>query len=201
MGRMLTAPSPLAGNQIQRPKSGRKPLQPRNSSSNLPINNDQSNPKKSNQNWIPISPINDSNKENPHLVNAAPAKIESIDVSLAEELSAIRQKIERLRLEREKTEKMLRQRDLVMETNLKEMVNRGEVQKLLEIEVDRLFRLKELKSSCMNISASISETEATELGDQGRPITADMNEEEEGSESKDDNSPVRSPSSEIHTEK
>ncbi|THG01714.1 hypothetical protein TEA_023502 [Camellia sinensis var. sinensis] len=86
---------------------------------------------------------------NPHLVNAAPAKIESIDVSLAEELSAIRQKIERLRLDREKTEKMLRQRDLVMETNLKEMVNRGEVQKLLEIEVDRLFRLKELKSSCM----------------------------------------------------
>ncbi|GMP25766.1 hypothetical protein CsSME_00002466 [Camellia sinensis var. sinensis] len=59
------------------------------------------------------------------------------------------QKIERLRLDREKTEKMLRERHLVMETNLKEMVKRGEVQKLLEIEVDRLFRLKELKSSCM----------------------------------------------------
>ncbi|KAF5941071.1 hypothetical protein HYC85_022238 [Camellia sinensis] len=199
---MLTAPSPLAGNQIQRPKSGRKPLQPRNSSSNLPINNDQSNPKKSNQNWIPISPINDSNKENPHLVNAAPAKIESIDVSLAEELSAIRQKIERLRLDREKTEKMLRQRDSVMETNLKEMVNRGEVQKLLEIEVDRLFRLKELKSSCMRISPLRSLRQKQQNWAIKEDQSQDMNkEEEEGSESKDDNSPVRSASPEIHTEK
>ncbi|KAI7997864.1 hypothetical protein LOK49_LG10G02437 [Camellia lanceoleosa] len=200
---MLTAPSPLAGNQIQRPKSGRKPLQPRNSSSNLPINNDQSNPKKSNQNWIPISPINDSNKENPHLVNAVPAKIESIDVSLAEELSAIRQKIERLRLDREKTEKMLRQRDLVMETNLKEMVNRGEVQKLLEIEVDRLFRLKELKSSCMRISPLRSLRQKQQNWAIKEDQSQDMNkeEEEEGNESKDDNSPVRSPSPEIHTEK
>ncbi|THG00465.1 hypothetical protein TEA_006895 [Camellia sinensis var. sinensis] len=101
------------------------------------------------QNWISISLINDSNKENPHLVNAAPAKIESIDVSLAEELSAICQKIERLRLDREKTEKMPRERHLVMEANLKEMVKRGEVHKLLEIEADRLFWLKELKSSYM----------------------------------------------------
>ncbi|KAL7190477.1 hypothetical protein ACSBR2_022707 [Camellia fascicularis] len=89
-----------------------------------------------------ISPINDSNKENPHLVNSAPAKIELIDVSLAEELSAICQKIEYLRLDREKTEKMPRERHLVMETNLKEMVKRGEVQKLLQIEVDRFFRVE-----------------------------------------------------------
>ncbi|KAL7256898.1 hypothetical protein ACSBR1_010769 [Camellia fascicularis] len=115
------------------------------------------------QNWIPISPINDSNKENPHLVNVAPAKIESIDVSLAEELSAIRQKIERLRLDREKTEKMLRERHFVMETNLKEMVKRCEVQKLLEIEVDRLFWLKELKSSCMKMQALLKKK--VEFGD------------------------------------
>ncbi|KAL7174079.1 hypothetical protein ACSBR2_033351 [Camellia fascicularis] len=47
-----------------------------------------------------------------------------------------------MRLDREKTEKMPRERHLVMETNLKEMVKRGEVQKLLEIEVDRLFRVE-----------------------------------------------------------
>ncbi|KAL7219817.1 hypothetical protein ACSBR2_012809 [Camellia fascicularis] len=47
-----------------------------------------------------------------------------------------------MRLDKEKTEKMPRERHLVMETNLKEMVKRGEVQKLLEIEVDRLFRVE-----------------------------------------------------------
>lgn len=78
---------------------------------------------------------------------ATPTKIESIDVSL-EELSAIRLKLERMRLDKEETEKMLRERDLVMEAGMKELVERGEIQKMLEIEVDRLFRLKELKSSC-----------------------------------------------------
>lgn len=79
---------------------------------------------------------------------ATPTKIGSIDVSLAEELSAIRLKLERMRLDKEETEKMLRERDLAMEAGMKELVERGEIQKMLEIEVDRLFRLKELKSSC-----------------------------------------------------
>ncbi|XP_058186273.1 high mobility group B protein 6-like [Rhododendron vialii] len=78
---------------------------------------------------------------------ATPTKIGSIDVSLAEELSAIRLKLERMRLDKEETEKMLRERDLAMEAGMKELVERGEIQKMLKIEVDRLFRLKELKNA------------------------------------------------------
>ncbi|KAL6998527.1 hypothetical protein U1Q18_008656 [Sarracenia purpurea var. burkii] len=144
---MLKAHSPQVNNQIQRVKTGRNPLQPRNFPVNLPINN-QINPKPKPE-WMEISLMDDSNKENPHLIYATPTKIESLDVSLAEELSAIRQKLERLKVDKDKTEKMLIERDLVLQTNLKELGMRGEVQKQLEIEVDRLFRLKELKSRCM----------------------------------------------------
>uniref|UniRef100_A0A5B7BNP4 High mobility group B protein 6 n=1 Tax=Davidia involucrata TaxID=16924 RepID=A0A5B7BNP4_DAVIN len=147
---MLKAQRPLAGNQIQRPNSGRKPLQPKNSLPN-PITNGVLKPKQTPE-WIKISLIDDSNKEN-HPVYATPIKIESFDPSLAEELSAIREKLERLRLDKEKTEKMLQERDLVLEMNMKELEKRGEAQKQLEIEVDRLYRLKELRSSCMRISS------------------------------------------------
>lgn len=61
----------------------------------------------------------------------------------------MRKKLERLRLDREKTEKMLRERDLVLESQMKEIERRGEVQKTLEIEVDKLYRLKQLHISCM----------------------------------------------------
>ncbi|OMP06332.1 hypothetical protein CCACVL1_01626 [Corchorus capsularis] len=74
------------------------------------------------------------------------------DSSLAEELSAIRKKMERLRLDKEKTEKMLKDRDALLQFQMKELQERGQIQKQFEIEVDRLFRLKELKSYCMRIS-------------------------------------------------
>lgn len=38
-----------------------------------------------------------------------------------------------------------------METKMKELDQRGEIQKALEIEVDRLYRLNELRSLC-NVS-------------------------------------------------
>ncbi|KAG4180224.1 hypothetical protein ERO13_A10G153400v2 [Gossypium hirsutum] len=106
---------------------------------------------------------NDSNKENlnhhPVTVYATPTKkkkkVEAsldLDSSLAEELSAMRKRLERLRLDKEKTEKMLKEREAVLDSQLKEMEDRGLFQKQLEIEVDRLFRLKELKSYCMRIS-------------------------------------------------
>ncbi|KAH7844394.1 hypothetical protein Vadar_027477 [Vaccinium darrowii] len=202
---MLKAHSPENSTQTH-PKSGRKPLQPRNFPVNAPINhqlNPRSKPKS--EKWIEISVIDDSNKENnnnnPHMVcyAATPTKkIESIDVSLAEELSAIRQKLERMKLDKEETEKMLRDRDLALEMSMKELVERGEIQKILEIEVDRLFRLKELKSSCMRTPIrSLREKQ------QGRTIKDEQSEEmnvEDAIESKDE-SPMQSPISEIHSEK
>lgn len=75
--------------------------------------------------------------------------IESCDLSLADELNAVKRKMERLRLDGERTEKMLRERDLVLELRMKELLQRSQEQRDLEMEVDRLFRLKELRSYCM----------------------------------------------------
>ncbi|KAI8559529.1 hypothetical protein RHMOL_Rhmol04G0180600 [Rhododendron molle] len=193
--------SPLNSTHTQA-KSGRKPLQPRNIQANTPTHHQLVNPNKPKpQKWIEISLIDDSNKENNnnrHMVYAAtPTKIGSIDVSLAEELSAIRLKLERMRLDKEETEKMLRERDLAMEAGMKELVQRGEIQKMLEIEVDRLFRLKELKSSCMRKTPIRSLRERQ----QGRNIKEEQSQDinaEDATESIDE-SPMRSPISEIHS--
>ncbi|KAL0450895.1 UNVERIFIED_CONTAM: hypothetical protein Slati_1645900 [Sesamum latifolium] len=76
-----------------------------------------------------------------------------LDASLADELTAIREKLERLRIDKEKTEKMLRERGLMLDLQMKEIVERGESQKQLEMEVDRLYRLKEIKlAASMRIS-------------------------------------------------
>ncbi|XP_060197495.1 high mobility group B protein 6 [Lycium barbarum] len=144
-----TAPSPFPNNQIHPPKIGRKPLQPKNIPS-IPLTTNPKQPQKCIQN---------SNKENLDFYSdfsttkkaTNPISIiqaEPFDSSLAEELSAIREKLERLRIDREKTEKMLKERDLMLDLQMKEMLNRGEEQKELELEVDRLFRLKELRLSC-----------------------------------------------------
>ncbi|KAJ8559415.1 hypothetical protein K7X08_003473 [Anisodus acutangulus] len=137
--------TPFPNNQI------RKPLQPKNTPS-TPLTTNPI-PEK----WNGISLIQNSNKENVHPDFPTPKKAtnpiniiqaEPFDSSLAEELSAIREKLERLRSDKEKTEKMLKERDLMLDLQIKEMLNRGEEQKQLELEVDRLFRLKELRLSC-----------------------------------------------------
>ncbi|KAJ9185550.1 hypothetical protein P3X46_005172 [Hevea brasiliensis] len=143
--------SPVTGDQKLRPNCGRKPLQPRNSLANPLTEIQILKPKKE---WIEISLASESNKENHPICTATPTKlvIEPLDASLAEELSAIRKKIERLRLDRQKTEKMLNEREKVLDMQMKELEQRGEIQKKLEIEVDRLYRLKELQSCSMRIS-------------------------------------------------
>ncbi|XP_039009340.1 uncharacterized protein LOC120137712 isoform X2 [Hibiscus syriacus] len=75
-----------------------------------------------------------------------------LDCSLAEELSAMRKRMERLISDKEKTEKMLGERNAVLDSQIKDLEERGRFQKQLEMEVDRLFRLKELKSYSMRIS-------------------------------------------------
>ncbi|KAH6824733.1 hypothetical protein C2S53_009706 [Perilla frutescens var. hirtella] len=131
----------------QAPITGRKPLQPRNSSSSPLDTNPKPKPKPN---------LDENNKENVHNYST-PAKKEKehhfqiselLDASLAEELSAIRQKLERLRIDKDKTDEMLRGRSLLLDSQMKELVDRGVLQKQLEIEVDRLFRLKEIKLSC-----------------------------------------------------
>ncbi|KAL0375469.1 UNVERIFIED_CONTAM: hypothetical protein Sradi_3462600 [Sesamum radiatum] len=149
----------------QSPHSGRRPLQPKNLST-FPIMTAKPNTKPAD--WARQLDHYSCNKENvPPCDNniihysstPVPVKkeykfpIESLDASLADELTAIREKLERLRIDKDKTEKMLRERELMLDLQMKEIVERGEAQKQLEIEVDRLYRLKEIKlAACMRIS-------------------------------------------------
>lgn len=71
------------------------------------------------------------------------------ETSLAEELSAVKKKLERMKEDKDRTEKILNEKHAMLDVKMKEMEERGEIQKNLEIEVDRLFRLKELKNRCM----------------------------------------------------
>uniref|UniRef100_A0A2N9FU30 Uncharacterized protein n=1 Tax=Fagus sylvatica TaxID=28930 RepID=A0A2N9FU30_FAGSY len=146
-----TARFPVAGDQKLRPKSGRTPLQPKNSPANhVIVSSAQTKPK---QNQTEIHVVDQSNKENHHQIYpTTPTKIESLDASLAEELSAIKKKLERLRSDKERTEKMLKERDMMLELKMKELEERGEIQNNLEIELDRLYRLKQLQSHSMRVS-------------------------------------------------
>ncbi|XP_020875803.1 uncharacterized protein LOC9309054 isoform X2 [Arabidopsis lyrata subsp. lyrata] len=85
-------------------------------------------------------------KEDAFVVKAKAAELKEnlIDASLAEELSAFKKKLERQREDRERTEKLLKERDGAMDVQMSLLLQRGETQKSLEIQVDRLFRLKEL---------------------------------------------------------
>ncbi|PIA59664.1 hypothetical protein AQUCO_00400513v1 [Aquilegia coerulea] len=135
-------------------KSSRKPLQPKNFNSNDDENFQKKKKPIQRQKWFEISLVEDCNKENhDQPISSFVKKIEPFDSSLAEELNVIRKRLERLRLEKEKTEKLLKERDLVLEIGLKEIEKRGELQKKVEMEIENVLRLKVLKSSCQRTPA------------------------------------------------
>ncbi|XP_031103824.1 uncharacterized protein LOC116007318 [Ipomoea triloba] len=201
----MLAQSPISAGQIQRLKAGRKPLQPKNAPA-TPLAADAIKPKLK-PDWIEISLTNTSNKENVHPLHAPPqgaakskpsCNIELCDSSLAEELSAIRERLERLRIDKQKTEEMLRERDAAMELQMRELMKRGEMQKQFELEVDRLFRLKELRVSCMRISPIQS------LRDKEREKKGKEDQSKETAETEDEGLecgiPPSSPNSDLDTE-
>ncbi|XP_061955703.1 uncharacterized protein LOC133677616 isoform X1 [Populus nigra] len=190
---MLKFQSPLTGDKDLRPKSGRKPLQPKNSPATPMTQIQILKPK---QEWTEFSVVKDSNKENHPIYTTTPTKpiVEPLDSSLAEELSAIKKKLERLRSDKERTEKMLEERAMVLDLQKKELEQRGEVQKRLEIEVDRLYRLKELHSySMQRISPirTLREKEHEKKMSEAQPLEKET---EELEESVGDNA-MQSPSS------
>lgn len=137
---------PLAGDHILRPKSGRTPLKPVNSPA-TPVNaGPVSKAKPPAQECINISVFGPSNKENGQVYGAQMIETAAMDASLAEELSAMRKKLERIRLDRERTDKMLKEREAMLDLKMKEIENRGQIQKMVEIDVDRVFRLNQLHS-------------------------------------------------------
>ncbi|KAL2500321.1 hypothetical protein Fot_34169 [Forsythia ovata] len=58
-----------------------------------------------------------------------------------------------MRTDEEKTEKMMNERNLMLDLKMKELLSRGEFQNQLEIEVDRLYRLQEIKLYSMRVSS------------------------------------------------
>jgi hypothetical protein len=71
------------------------------------------------------------------------------EASLAEELEIVRKRREKLRMEREKIEEMLKERELVLENAMKEMERRAEEQNNIELEIYKIILLKDLRTSSM----------------------------------------------------
>lgn len=105
----------------------RRALAPRNGSSS-----GDTNPK-------PRVDISISNKEN--VPPSAQLNEEAVDPSLK-------------RLETLRCEEALRDKSLMLDSAIKEILNRGEAQKQLELELDRLYRLNQINLACMVITIS-----------------------------------------------
>ncbi|CAJ1812165.1 unnamed protein product [Sphenostylis stenocarpa] len=142
---MLT---PTTGAPKLRPRSGRTPLQLKNSPADPILSSAKPKPKPDR----PCFEISLIDKENNPIATVAIPEAAPPETSLAEELSAVKKKLERLKADKDRTEKMLNEKYAILDAKMKEMEERGEIQKNLEIEVDRLFRLKELKNRCMRVS-------------------------------------------------
>ncbi|KAL5974818.1 hypothetical protein ACLOJK_031489 [Asimina triloba] len=128
----------------------RKPLQPKNFNSSNPPTTTHGKPKKIKILLpLPSAAAGNENKENRRTAGL-------FDASLAEELVAMRRKMERLREEKEKTEEVLSQRERRLDEMMREMERRWTEQRAVQIEVDRIRRLKQLNDSCTVKSPSFS---------------------------------------------
>ncbi|KAL6146347.1 PREDICTED: uncharacterized protein LOC101295356 [Fragaria vesca subsp. vesca] len=191
---------PLAGDHILRPKSGRTPLKPVNSPA-TPVNaGPVSKAKPPGQECINISVFGPSNKENGQVYGAQMIETAAMDASLAEELSAMRKKLERIRLDRERTEKMLKEREAMLDLKTKEIENRGQIQKMVEIDVDRVFRLNQLHSQSIRFSPirSLRQKEQQKKATGSTPVKIVNFEEME--ESVGENTPQKLSSASIESE-
>lgn len=141
----------LAGN---RTTHCRRPLQPINTPANL---SSELSPKPCS--FRKVSPfklakVEPAGEVNSEIAAALPTSpmasgdllLPAETLSLAEELGAARRLKERLRSEREKTETMLRDRDLVLEKEAREAERRELEHTEVEVKLQSLLRLIELRS-------------------------------------------------------
>lgn len=85
----------------------------------------------------------------------ASAAAEASNKSFADELLELQGRLEQLRIEKERTEEMLRQRDEVIKQKDEEIENRGKEKDKLQKELKKLQKVKEFKPT-MVLSFSIS---------------------------------------------
>uniref|UniRef100_A0A7N0T6U1 Uncharacterized protein n=1 Tax=Kalanchoe fedtschenkoi TaxID=63787 RepID=A0A7N0T6U1_KALFE len=189
---MLTLQNPVAASHDKMPKPARKPLQPRNSNA---INSTVAKLKSIiKRDEAPDSGVlkgrvkaseetgeRDWNKEN------IPVTMEGFDSSLGEELIEARKRVERLKLDKEKTEEKLKERDALFELWREGLETRGKEQIKLEIEMDRLYRINELRA-LTRISPIRSLREKEETRFSTRPLSILKWDEDEMEESVGENS-------------
>ncbi|KAK7374087.1 hypothetical protein VNO80_07513 [Phaseolus coccineus] len=171
---MLT---PTTGAPKLRSRSGRTPLQLKNSTAD-PIQPSAKPKPKPDRPCFEISLID---KENIPIAAVSIPAAAPPETSLAEELSAVKKKLERMKGDKDRTEKILNEKHAMLDVKMKEMEERGEIQKNFEIEVDRLFRLKELKNRCMRVSPmrTLREKEQGKIVNEApSPSTSEMKTEE-----------------------
>ncbi|CAI8612951.1 unnamed protein product [Vicia faba] len=187
--------TPTTGTPKLRPRSGRTPLQPKNPPADLTLHPSTKPKLKPDQSCFEITLISNADKENLPMEIAASATspVSPLGTSLGEELSAMKKKLERLRTDKEKTEKMLKEREALFDAKMKEMEEKSEIQKNLEIQVDRLFRLKELKYRCMRVSPirTLREKEHEKINNQAPSPSEVRTEETVAFESESDSESVK----------
>ncbi|XP_020958969.1 high mobility group B protein 6 isoform X2 [Arachis ipaensis] len=85
-----------------------------------------------------------------------------------------------MRIDKEKTKTALKEKDAKLDAMMKELEDRGELQKKFEIEVDRLFRLKELKYRCMRVSPmrTLGEKEHGKIVNEAAPSSQSQSQSE-----------------------
>uniref|UniRef100_A0ACD5Z4N2 Uncharacterized protein n=1 Tax=Avena sativa TaxID=4498 RepID=A0ACD5Z4N2_AVESA len=96
-----------------------------------------------------------SGKVDAHKANRAPSKSGKAKVavaapSMADELTELQGMLERLRLEKEKAEEMVRERDEVIRKKEEEIETKGKQQQRLQAELNKMQRIKEFKPT-MNL--------------------------------------------------
>ncbi|KAF3330406.1 hypothetical protein FCM35_KLT03760 [Carex littledalei] len=139
----------------------RRPLQPKNLNSIPSLETPLKKPKHLTQKTTTNQPlIQDNASKESHPIKPSVCKEtvkkekrgnELREASLAEELEIVRKRREKLRLEREKTEELLTERDLVLERAMKEMERRAEEQNSIELEIYKFILLKDLRTSSMRV--------------------------------------------------
>jgi upstream-binding transcription factor len=76
--------------------------------------------------------------------------------SFEQDLLEMQEKMEQLRLEKEKTEELLKAKDEILKQKDEELENRGKEQEKLQVELKKLQKLKEFKPTMVSFFISIS---------------------------------------------
>lgn len=74
--------------------------------------------------------------------------------SFEKDLLEMQEKLQQLRLEKEKTEELLKAKDEILKQKEEELENRGKVQEKLQIELKKLQKLKEFKPTMVSLLIS-----------------------------------------------